>query len=157
MYPRRLRHRALALQPPHHVLGPRSDPLSAHTRPPQNQQLMPIVETAWRQKAGTTEFHIHLWFDNGHDVFSSHEELEPTTTLKAAQAAAAEGIRRLQQRSSVQGITSTWWGDIQSGTWQPTEHDDGDDVILDAAWNTEHHPQWTSYLDEGQLRWEQLQ
>ena len=87
--------------------------------------------TSLQDKAGTTEWAIHLWFDNGHEVFAKHEELEATPSLEEAQAAAAARIHHLQQRSLLQGISGTWWGDLQRGIWEPIEHHDGDEVTLD--------------------------
>ena len=114
--------------------------------------------TSLRDKAGTTEWAIHLWFDNGHEVFAKHEELEATPSLEEAQAAAAARIHHLQQRSLLQGISGTWWGDLQRGIWEPIEHHDGDEVTLDATWETAQQPQWTSYSSEdGQLLWERIQ
>lgn len=118
---------------------------------------MSVHVTTYGAKAGTTEWHIHLWFDNGHEVYARHEELEPTSSLEEAQAAAAARIRQLQERIVLDGRPGTWWGDLQRGTWSRTEHDDDGVTIVDATWDTSHHPQWTSHPgDDGPIEWEQL-
>ena len=116
-----------------------------------------MTETIYRAKAGVSEWSIHLWRNNGHDIiYSRHQVLDSVAELEEAQAAAAAELHRLEATDGFVGDGGHWWADLQHGTWQPTEHDVDGDTIYDATWVPSGR-QYTGHVaDAGDVNWEQL-
>ena len=116
-----------------------------------------MTETSYRAKAGTAEWSIHLWCNNGHDAYSRHRTLEPVSTLEEAQGAAGAELARFESAASLAADTVTyWWADLQHGTWRPIAHEDDGEVIYDATWEPSG-PQHTGHCTEdGDVVWERL-
>ncbi len=115
-----------------------------------------MTETTYRAKAGVSEWSIHLWRNNGHDIYSRHQVLDPVAALEQAQETAAAELLRLEAAVDFTGDGGHWWADLQHGTWEPTEHDVDGEIIYDATWSPSGN-QYTGHpTDTGEIAWEQL-
>ena len=115
-----------------------------------------MTDTVYRARAGVSEWSIHLWRNNRHDIFSDHRALDPVADLEAAQAAATDEHHRLAAAVDFAGDGGYWWADLQHGTWQPVDHDIDGEIIHDATWGPSGR-QYTGHLSEtGDVSWEQM-
>ncbi len=116
-----------------------------------------MTETRYRAKAGTAQWSIHLWLDNGHDTYSRRRTLEPVPKLEEAQETAGAELRRLEAAVSfAAGTRAYWWADLQHGTWHPIEHDHDAEVIYDATWVASGRQYTGRCTEDRDVGWEQL-